>query len=544
MQLLLPLACGVAGAAAGSVDIYKRGTSTRATYYTAFDGSGATTPSASLVLDGNGSAVIYVNEPVDCVVRDATGQPIRTFTHASAASDVEVISQSFTGTSYGTGVSAASSPTTLSAILDLWRTQNGSTSVPAIDWKVVVNGTLNTIPTFLAGVTGLFFNVKDPTYGALGDGSTDDTTKIQAALTAAAINGGIVFFPPGTYRITANLSVGGNVDIWGCGPAASYVRQDTGSVDILNYVTGTKDWQTVQGLRLDYSTDSASNKTAIRIAGGTRLRIVDCYLGNSHALGGSLYMSNAAALSELHNCTIECGVSATNPIQTSSGKRVGIYGCRFVLPATFTSTVVNMGACDLVAVGNAFECGTVTVGTMYCIAAASGQDSYIAGNNFQAGGGAAVTAINFGSFDNIFEVGNRFGTGVTAYLLPTPGGVISHNGAINQSRDGRMEFIDAGSGASNVLHADQYGTTVMKITSAAAQTWQPVLGLYNGQRWTLCAWNTTGAPSGTITMSSTPGLASFTVNAGKASVYEFRAVEVNSILYWVLVGNAALNFTP
>lgn len=45
-------------------------------------------------------------------------------------------------------------------------------------------------------------NVKD--YGALGDGATNDTAAIQAAI-AACPSGGIVWFPDGNYKITAEL---------------------------------------------------------------------------------------------------------------------------------------------------------------------------------------------------------------------------------------------------------------------------------------------------------------------------------------------------
>lgn len=63
------------------------------------------------------------------------------------------------------------------------------------------------------------FNVQDPVYGAKGDGTTDDTAAIQAAIDAA-IGGnpaagasvartasGVVFFPAGTYKITTYLQV-------------------------------------------------------------------------------------------------------------------------------------------------------------------------------------------------------------------------------------------------------------------------------------------------------------------------------------------------
>lgn len=52
------------------------------------------------------------------------------------------------------------------------------------------------------------FNVK--TYGAVGDGVTDDTTAIAAAITAAGGRGGRVIFPRGVYLISSTLSVNTN----------------------------------------------------------------------------------------------------------------------------------------------------------------------------------------------------------------------------------------------------------------------------------------------------------------------------------------------
>jgi hypothetical protein len=50
-----------------------------------------------------------------------------------------------------------------------------------------------------------YFNVKS--YGALGDGSTDDTSAIQDAIDACDDGGGgVVWLPPGTYRVD-NLSI-------------------------------------------------------------------------------------------------------------------------------------------------------------------------------------------------------------------------------------------------------------------------------------------------------------------------------------------------
>lgn len=61
------------------------------------------------------------------------------------------------------------------------------------------------------------FNVKD--YGAVGNGTADDTTAIQSAIDAAvAAGGGQVLLDAGTYKVTSSLILGSNVSIIGCGP--------------------------------------------------------------------------------------------------------------------------------------------------------------------------------------------------------------------------------------------------------------------------------------------------------------------------------------
>jgi hypothetical protein len=53
-------------------------------------------------------------------------------------------------------------------------------------------------------ISGAYFNVRD--YGAVGDGSTDDTAAIQSAIDAAGI-AGVIYFPLGEYKITDTLLV-------------------------------------------------------------------------------------------------------------------------------------------------------------------------------------------------------------------------------------------------------------------------------------------------------------------------------------------------
>lgn len=56
---------------------------------------------------------------------------------------------------------------------------------------------------------GSYVSVKDSAYGAKGDGITDDTAAIQAAIDGLGASGGILYFPKGWYAVTQlNITVG------------------------------------------------------------------------------------------------------------------------------------------------------------------------------------------------------------------------------------------------------------------------------------------------------------------------------------------------
>lgn len=60
-------------------------------------------------------------------------------------------------------------------------------------------------------------SVKHPAYGAKGDGSTDDTEAINAAITAASTSGNRLYFPPGTYIVSSPIVIPAYVVINGSG---------------------------------------------------------------------------------------------------------------------------------------------------------------------------------------------------------------------------------------------------------------------------------------------------------------------------------------
>ena len=69
------------------------------------------------------------------------------------------------------------------------------------------------------------------TFGVIGDGTTNDTTAVKSAFTAAA-NSGIVVFPAGRYRLTAPIVVtfapGKSVTVQGEGQDISFLHFPAG----------------------------------------------------------------------------------------------------------------------------------------------------------------------------------------------------------------------------------------------------------------------------------------------------------------------------
>lgn len=73
-------------------------------------------------------------------------------------------------------------------------------------------------------------------YNAKGDGITDDTTAIQAAITAAGASKGTVFFPPGTYKVISSLVIStANTSIVGSGIDKTTLAVAVGSTGPLLY---------------------------------------------------------------------------------------------------------------------------------------------------------------------------------------------------------------------------------------------------------------------------------------------------------------------
>lgn len=77
-------------------------------------------------------------------------------------------------------------------------------------------------------IEGSPVNVKD--YGATGDGTTDDTVAIKAAIAAVKVSGKSLFIPTGTYRVTETLVMDfDDFLLYGEGANSTYIYHDPSS---------------------------------------------------------------------------------------------------------------------------------------------------------------------------------------------------------------------------------------------------------------------------------------------------------------------------
>jgi hypothetical protein len=133
-------------------------------------------------------------------------------------------------------------------------------------------------------------------FGAVGDGKADDTAAIQRAIDhTASTTQGVVFFPPGGYKITDRLKLDRNVDLAGVGIAfgSQIIPVNTDAITILG-----ADWPGGHAFRnhikgLTIMMNQAEARTAIVIDHAYTIKIEDVMVFNAGS-GGGISIANAA----------------------------------------------------------------------------------------------------------------------------------------------------------------------------------------------------------------------------------------------------------
>lgn len=127
-----------------------------------------------------------------------------------------------------------------------------------------------------------FASVKD--FGAKGDGATDDSAAIQRAIDETS---GVVFFPPGTYRLDTGLAwTKSGVHLVGAGIGATTLSCTFNTADIISIGDGVANPNntTVTGMSIT-STVARTAGAAVRVQNGHAIHISHIRLDNNMYYG-------------------------------------------------------------------------------------------------------------------------------------------------------------------------------------------------------------------------------------------------------------------
>lgn len=267
---------------------------------------------------------------------------------------------------------------------------------------------INIIPSF-------YTNVK--LYGAKGDGTTDDTTAIQAAITAVQnAGGGTVIFPEGTYKITSTLIISAdNIELIGSGwnaqllaasPLASYMLQVQGPGGAGNFRYG------IRIAHLFFNGNSVASVNGLDLI-STYAALID-HVRMRFIPGISIHMDGISgafgAYNYVRDCHISDGGATAIGLQTDNCEWLTIHGCQFGFFSGGTAVAVKLQNLNNKIIGTSFDHNDTAVQSSFThrniisacqfdraftrfIYLQSAANNVISGNFFGVNSGTATEAI-------------------------------------------------------------------------------------------------------------------------------------------------------
>ena len=198
-------------------------------------------------------------------------------------------------------------------------------------------------------------NVKD--YGAKGDGTTDDTAAIAAAVSALPVGAGL-YVPAGTYPVTAWPSMPDQTTIRGEGPEVTTIRRTGWGDEVLIRWTGSLAGAPLATTTADISPSNSQitvNSTASLVAGGwyilgtnTDWSTVDTNMRRGELIQVATIQSATQFLihGQARDRYSVAGVTTIRPIQFK--RNVGISNLSVVdsQPGTHQTGLVQFYACQ------------------------------------------------------------------------------------------------------------------------------------------------------------------------------------------------------
>lgn len=136
-------------------------------------------------------------------------------------------------------------------------------------WGTVINDFLSVALNTDGSLKSDSINPKNPAYGAIGNGSNDDTTGLQAAFTAAVAGvsgfsacGKVVLLPYGNYKISAPLVLNYPIMLLGLGWGTTITLANGSNCDMIQFNPQSSDWfngAVIANIKLDGNGDNQTS---------------------------------------------------------------------------------------------------------------------------------------------------------------------------------------------------------------------------------------------------------------------------------------------
>jgi hypothetical protein len=152
----------------------------------------------------------------------------------------------------------------------------------------------------------LVFNVK--TYGAVGDGTTQEQVAVQAAINAAnAAGGGIIFFPRGTYLFHESIELKDNCTLRGVGVGTVFTTDMFPSAKRGIVKVSNKNYCTIEHIKFSVNSSVNGSVNAITSYGSIGLTIRNNYFtGNTNTgFHGMVFLNGQEGTNPIRNTVIE-----------------------------------------------------------------------------------------------------------------------------------------------------------------------------------------------------------------------------------------------